>query len=70
MINKSEPKLLDQVQNICRLKYYSRSTEKNYILWIKRFILFHNIKHPAEMGEKEIGTYLSFLAQYSKMDRI
>ncbi|MBT4501998.1 MAG: hypothetical protein HOC74_29975 [Gemmatimonadetes bacterium] len=42
-----EPKkLLDQVREIIRLKHYSRKTEKTYVSWIRRFILFHGKKHP------------------------
>ena len=39
-------KLLDQVREIIRRKHYARSTEKTYVLWIKRFILFHQKQHP------------------------
>ncbi|MCP5063063.1 MAG: hypothetical protein GY936_11460 [Ignavibacteriae bacterium] len=39
-------KLLDQVRETIRLKHYSIKTEKAYVNWIKRFILFHNKKHP------------------------
>jgi len=42
-------------------------TEKAYIGWIKRFIFFHNKRHPAEMGEKEIGQFLSSLATDSRV---
>ena len=37
-----KPKLLDQVRLILRTKHYSLRTEKSYINWIKRFIIFHN----------------------------
>jgi integrase len=55
-------KLLDQVRETIRLKHYSRKTEKTYVSWIRRFILFHGKKHPQEMGEREIETFLSHLA--------
>jgi len=58
----SKPKLLDQVRYILRTKHYKRKTEKAYIYWIKRFILFHNKRHPKEMGEEEINQFLSYLA--------
>ena len=48
------PKLLDQVREILYLKHYSRSTEKTYVFWIRRYILFHQKRHPQEMGELEI----------------
>lgn len=54
--------LLDQVRQAIRKRHYSHKTEEAYVGWIKRFILFHNKRSPVEMGEKEIGQYLSFLA--------
>lgn len=57
-----KPKLLDQVRNAIRSRHYSYMTEKAYVHWIKRFIFFHNKRHPAEMGEVEIGRFLSSLA--------
>lgn len=58
----NQPKLLDQVRNSLRQRNYSYRTEKTYIGWIKRYILFHDKRHPKEMGEKEIGEYLTYLA--------
>jgi hypothetical protein len=43
---EQQPKLLDQVRNIIRLKHYSIRTERAYVDWIKRFILFHHKRHP------------------------
>jgi integron integrase len=57
-----KPKLLNQVRQAIRTRYYSYMTEKAYVGWIKRFIFFHNKRHPAEMGEAEIGRFLSALA--------
>jgi integron integrase len=56
------PKLLDQVRQAIRARHYSYMTEKAYIHWIKRFIFFHNKRHPLEMAEIEIGRFLSSLA--------
>jgi len=47
-------KLLEQVSDVIRLKHYYYQTEKSYINWIKRYILFHNKRHPREMGGKEM----------------
>ncbi len=55
-------KLLDQVRDKIRLKNYSYETEKSYVDWIKRFILFHEKRHPAEMGKIEIEAFLTHLA--------
>ena len=60
-------KLLDQVRETIRLKHYSRSTEKTYTLWIKRFIIFHQKRHPLEMGEREIEAFLYSLAIQGKV---
>src|SRR5258708_2558992 len=56
------PKLLDQVRDVLRMKHYSLRTEQAYVNWIKRYILFHDKRHPAEMGEAEIRTFISDLA--------
>ena len=55
-------KLLDQVRLLIRLKHYSIRTEHAYINWIKRFIIFHNKRHPVDMAEPEITAFLSHLA--------
>ena len=58
----TKPKLLDQVRQAIRTRHYSYMTEKAYVGWIRRFIFFHNKRHPAEMGEAEIARFLSSLA--------
>jgi integron integrase len=55
-------KLLDRVRQAIRTRHYSPKTEESYAHWTKRFIFFHNKRHPAEMGEKEIAQFLSSLA--------
>ena len=57
-----QPKLLDIVRNKIRLKHYSIRTEEAYVSWIKRYIYFHNKRHPKDMGEKEIEAFLTDLA--------
>jgi integron integrase len=57
-----QPRLLDQVRDAIRLRHYSHRTEQAYVYWIRRYILFHKKRHPAEMGESEITAYLSYLA--------
>ena len=56
------PKLLDQVQAVLRVKHYSIRTERVYLDWIKRYILFHDKTHPAQMGAAEVEAFLSHLA--------
>ena len=55
-------KLLEQVSDAIRLKHYSYRTEQTYKDWIKRYILFHNKRHPKDMSVTEIRTFLSHLA--------
>jgi integron integrase len=56
------PKLLDQVRARIRVKHYSIRTEDQYVFWIKRFIYFHDKRHPREMGATEVEAFLSDLA--------
>lgn len=56
------PRLLDQVRQALRRKHYSIRTEEAYVGWIKRYILFHNKRHPKEMGVVEVEAYLTHLA--------
>lgn len=60
--SRTAPRLLDQVRIRIRARNHSSSTEKAYVQWIRRFILFHGKRHPAEMREDAIVQYLSFLA--------
>jgi hypothetical protein len=57
-----KPKLLDQVRHALRAKHYSIHTEEAYLHWIKRFILYHNKRHPREMNSPEIEQFLTHLA--------
>jgi integron integrase len=57
------PRLLDQVREALRARHYSPRTEKAYVGWIRRFILFHGKRHHETMSEVEIGAYLSSLAE-------
>lgn len=55
-------KLLEQVRDAIRVRHYSYRTEKTYIYWIRRYILFHNKRHPQEMGADEVTAFLTHLA--------
>jgi hypothetical protein len=59
-----KPKLLDQVRDAIRVRHYSIRTEQAYTDWIKRFILFHDKRHPREMGEEEVSQFLTHLARH------
>ena len=56
------PTLLDRVGGALRSRQYSPSTEKSCLLWIRRYIFFDHVRHPAEMGEPEINAFLTHLA--------
>ncbi len=51
--------LLNQVCNVIRTKHLSPSTEKTYVNWIKRYIIFHGKRHPKDMGRREIEQFLT-----------
>ena len=59
----SRPRLLDRVRDALRARHSSRRTEKSYVAWIRRYIVFHGKRHPAEMGAVEVTQFLSSLAQ-------
>ena len=61
MPNQPKPLML-QTQEALRRLHYSIRTEKSYLRWIKRFILFHNKRHPLAMGQHEIEAFLTYLA--------
>ncbi len=67
MTQKKQKKLLDLLSDVLRRKQYSYRTEKTYLNWNKQYILYHNKKHPKDMGEKEILIFLSYLAQERKV---
>jgi hypothetical protein len=62
----NNPKLLDRVRAISRLKHYSIRTEQAYTDWIRRFIVFHSKRnngvwrHPREMTEAEVSEFLTY----------
>jgi len=58
----SQPKLLDQVRLALRTAHYSIRTETAYVDWIRRYILYHHKRHPAELNVAEINAFLSHLA--------
>jgi integron integrase len=65
--DRKQPKLLDQLRHALRCRHYSRKTEGSYCFWVKRFIFFHHLRHPKDMGENEINRFLSQLAIGAKV---
>jgi hypothetical protein len=77
MTQHRKKKLLDRVRDAICTKHYSTRTEKSYVNWIKRFILFHDKRHPREMGANVgmaghcfFGCLLGFKAQIFQEDAL
>jgi integron integrase len=58
----AKPRLFDAVRNKVRAKHYSYRTEQQYLYWIRRYILHHKKRHPADMGGPEVEEFLTHLA--------
>lgn len=56
------PRLLDRLRHEVRVRHYSPRTEQAYAAWVRRFILFHDKRHPEAMGEAEVSRFLTWLA--------
>lgn len=61
------PRLLDRVRLAVRARHYSRRTERAYVAWTRRYVLFHGKRHPSEMGGAEIQGFLNHLAVRAKV---
>ncbi|MGA0200343.1 MAG: phage integrase N-terminal SAM-like domain-containing protein, partial [Prochlorotrichaceae cyanobacterium] len=62
-----QQKFLDQLRDILRAKHYSYRTEESYLGWVRRYLRFHNKKHPQDMGEQEVAEFLTHLAVEEKV---
>ncbi|MEW8071013.1 MAG: integron integrase [Candidatus Thiodiazotropha sp.] len=60
--NTHKSPFLQKVIDAIRVRHYSRRTEETYLHWIKRYIYFHNKRHPEEMAEREVAAFLTYLA--------
>jgi hypothetical protein len=61
------PRLLDRVRNEIRLRHYSIRTEQTYTHWIVRFVRFHGLRHPRDMGAPKINAFLTRLAVHDNV---
>ena len=61
-MSETKPRLMGQMHEALRSRHYSRRTEQTYCQWVKRFIRFHGLRHPAAMAEPEINAFLTHLA--------
>lgn len=57
-----KPKIMEQMRTAMRARHYSPRTEEAYCRWVRRFIVFHGMRHPSEMFEDEINQFLTHLA--------
>src|ERR1700741_1119398 len=56
------PRLLARLRQALRLRHYSPRTEDAYVRWVRRYVLFHGLRHPAELGEADLTRFVSSLA--------
>jgi hypothetical protein len=56
---RHEPRLLERVRLAIRTRHYSPRTEKSYVAWVRRFVLFHDKRHPIEMGSEHVTRFLT-----------
>lgn len=52
-------KVLDQLRERIRYLHYSLRTEQAYVYWVRAFIRFHGIRHPASLGSAKVEAFLS-----------
>lgn len=62
-----KPRLLDQLRDCIRRRHYSLRTEKVYVAWVRRYVLFHDKRHPRDMGPDEVNAFLSHLARRDRV---
>lgn len=56
------PRLLDQVRHQARYRHYSIRTEEAYVHWVRAFVRYHGLRHPAELSRPEVEAFLAWLA--------
>jgi hypothetical protein len=59
----NDVKLLARMRTVLRIRHYSRSTEAAYTGWVRRYVTFHGLRHPATMGAPEVAAFLAHLAE-------
>ena len=59
---KPEPRLLDRLREAIRVRHYSIRTEASYVHWVRRFIVFHKLRHPLDLGPDGVAAFLTHLA--------
>ncbi len=64
---QARPKLLTEVRRMVRMRHYSPRTEDSYVGWVRRYVRFHGMRHPAELGAQEVNQFVSALAQSGRL---
>lgn len=64
---QNSPRLLDKLRTAIRYKHYSYATEKAYVYWVRFYIRFHNLQHPAEMSAAQVEAFLQYLSVKRKV---
>ena len=64
---QKDKRLLDQMREALQVQHYSIRTEHTYVDWARRYILFHNKRHPTDMGASEVTQFLTALAVERKV---
>ncbi|MDE2010556.1 MAG: phage integrase N-terminal SAM-like domain-containing protein, partial [Candidatus Omnitrophica bacterium] len=70
LLPNPKARLSEQVHEVMRFHHYSLRTEEVYWHWIRRFIFFHNKRHPNEMGPSEVSAFLSHLATGDRLAKV
>lgn len=64
--NNPPKKWLGVVREKIRYKHYSLRTEQKLLRCIKRFVYFHKMRHPKDMGAVEVAEYLSYFSEWTR----
>lgn len=63
----TKTRLLEQVRQAIRARHYSPRTEQAYVYWIRQFIVYHDKRHPADLDQRHVQTFLSHLASHRRV---
>jgi hypothetical protein len=63
----TRPKLLTLLRQALRVHHYSRRTEEAYVGWVRRYVRFHGLRHPAELGQEEIREFRTAVAVKARL---
>jgi len=61
------PRLLTEVRRVVRVKHYSPRTEASYVAWVRRYVRFHGMRHPADLGAPDVNRFLGMLAESGRL---